>query len=122
MQLVLLTHLRESHMDFFAEQDLARKRSGRLVVYFLLAVVAIMMAVYFAAILGWNLAQKDAPHGAVGAADILGVIGGLTILIALGSLFRISTECWTGGGGDGRWALNFAKLAGSSGTAFVEYC
>ena len=78
-------------MDFFAEQDLARKRSGRLVVYFLLAVVAIMLAVYFAAILGWNLAQKDAPTVLWEPRVFWGVIGGLTVLIALGSLFRIST-------------------------------
>ncbi|HNZ03476.1 MAG TPA: M48 family metallopeptidase [Myxococcota bacterium] len=37
-------------MDFFAQQDMARKKSGRLVVLFILAVVFIILAVYVAAL------------------------------------------------------------------------
>ncbi|MBN2293995.1 MAG: hypothetical protein JXM70_16325, partial [Pirellulales bacterium] len=34
-------------MDFFERQDAARRRTGRLIIYFILAVVAIVVAIYF---------------------------------------------------------------------------
>ena len=79
-------------MDFFSEQDLARKRSGRLVAMFILAVIAIMVAVYAVAMIGFNIAQKELETPLYWHPMIaLAVAGGLTVVIALGSLFRITT-------------------------------
>ncbi len=47
-------------MDFFEHQEVARKKTGRLVIFFLLAMGGIVAAVYFVAV---------AAFGFVGAAD-----------------------------------------------------
>ncbi|MBN1910123.1 MAG: M48 family metallopeptidase [Pirellulales bacterium] len=38
-------------MDFFEQQEVARRRTGRLIVYFAMAVVAIIVAIYFVVLL-----------------------------------------------------------------------
>jgi len=54
-------------MDFFEQQDVARRRTGRLIVYFLLAVIGIVVAIYcvvwFALTLaGGHAARAGAPN------------------------------------------------------------
>ena len=41
-------------MDFFAQQDRARRNTGRLLFYFSLAVVLTILLVYFLPVLGWH--------------------------------------------------------------------
>src|SRR5882757_3185767 len=45
-------------MDFFQQQDRARKNTRRLVVYFILAVLSIMLAIYLAALVIFNGTQS----------------------------------------------------------------
>ncbi|HUT13515.1 MAG TPA: M48 family metallopeptidase [Thermoguttaceae bacterium] len=84
-------------MDFFEQQADARRRSGRLIVYFILAVVAIVLAVYFVALIALSMAGGDRPgvpnpyaespwHPGLFALVALATIG----LIFLGSLYKIS--------------------------------
>lgn len=81
-------------MDFFQNQDDARKRSKRLVILFLLAVVGVCAAVYFAAAFA-----VGAANGRVNLwnPDVLVYAGGITLaIIAIGSLYK--TSQLSGGG------------------------
>jgi Zn-dependent protease with chaperone function len=54
-------------MDFFEQQDIARRRTGRLVWYFILAVVTIVIAIYFVVVfalgmLSGHTGQPGAPN------------------------------------------------------------
>lgn len=81
-------------MDFFASQDLARRNTKRLIVYFTLAVIAMIASIYFLVLIVLGLiAEKD---GAIGATDLLnpGVLAGVSLavcsLVGSGSLYKIS--------------------------------
>ena len=55
---------RPVRMDFFQSQELARKKTGRLIVYFLLAVILIIVTVYVAIAAVLQLADPAARDGA----------------------------------------------------------
>lgn len=86
--------------DFFGNQERARKNTGRLIFYFILAVVLIILSVYVAVSLAWlalsgQTESKDLAQtvGAWRLADpmLFAVIASGTIgLIALGSLYKIA--------------------------------
>jgi Zn-dependent protease with chaperone function len=93
-------------MDFFQAQDLARKKSGRLVFFYLAAVVAIILSIYAVLILATTEAASDAhpqPPGAPFLARywnpqlFLGTAVTTAAVIAFGSLFKIISL--RGGGG-----------------------
>ncbi len=46
-------------MDFFEHQEVARRRTGRLVVYFILAVIAIVVAIYFVVLIALTFISGD---------------------------------------------------------------
>jgi len=85
-------------MDFFEHQDVARRRTWRLVVYFTLAVVAIVVAVYFVVLMALALVggsgrpgqpnpYAESPfHPGIFALVALATIG----VILLGSLYKTS--------------------------------
>jgi Zn-dependent protease with chaperone function len=91
-------------VNFFEQQDHARRRTRWLVVLFVLAVFAIVLVVDFALVLGFGIADLQAgvtPLSAEGlAANLPLLIGGsvaTTTLVGLASLFR--TAALKGGGG-----------------------
>ena len=75
-------------MDFFESQDVARRRTGRLVVLFILAVLAIMAATYLA--VGGGLAlvestialEPEAPRPGIGAHAHHGATSNVIALVA----------------------------------------
>ena len=77
-------------MDFIEDQEKARSRTGRLVFLFLLAVVGTVLAVYLVAA-GVMVVMTQSEETSAGwwAPELLGVVGGGTILvIAIGSLVK----------------------------------
>jgi Zn-dependent protease with chaperone function len=88
-------------MNFFQHQDAARRKTGRLILLFALAVAAIVGSIYF--IVVGIYAVNHAPEGASLTADdfvnpsIFGLTSlGVGLTIAAGSLYRIATL--SGGG------------------------
>ncbi|MBW2189544.1 MAG: hypothetical protein JRG93_08130 [Deltaproteobacteria bacterium] len=85
-------------MDFFEEQALARRRTVRLVLLFAVAVVGIVVAVYFLAMVFYGTAATDVvyPHDGVGSrassfwnpSVLLFALGSTTTVIGLGSLYK----------------------------------
>jgi Zn-dependent protease with chaperone function len=85
-------------MDFFQNQEVARKRTGLLIVFFGLAVLLIVVTVYLAIamILHWAdpSARSDQPLSLVGLWDpqLFGTVAlGTASLIGGGSLYRIAS-------------------------------
>ena len=85
-------------MDFFENQEVARKKTGRLIAYFLLAVILIIMTVYLAvaAVLHWAdpVARGNAPLSLVSFWDpeLFGAVAvGTAALISGGSLYKIAS-------------------------------
>lgn len=82
-------------MDFFASQERARRKTGILVVYFLLAVALITLAIYFVAILvsallGAKLQGASAPAFRPWNPALMAISAGATLTVILcGSLFEI---------------------------------
>jgi Zn-dependent protease with chaperone function len=79
-------------MDFFAQQDRARRRTSMLLVYFLLAVVLIILAVYGAIWLilgGVGLKMGAAPRPFWVPDLFLGVTGGTLAVVALGTFYKL---------------------------------
>lgn len=77
-------------MNFIEDQEKARSRTGRLVLLFLLAVVGTVVAVYFVAA-GAMVALSQSEENPAGwwMPELLGVVGGGTILvIVIGSLIK----------------------------------
>ena len=77
-------------MNFIEDQEKARSRTGRLVLLFLLAVVGTVVAVYFVAA-GAVVALSQSEENPAGwwMPELLGVVGGGTILvIVIGSLIK----------------------------------
>ncbi|WP_422927836.1 M48 family metallopeptidase [Singulisphaera sp. PoT] len=90
-------------MDFFQNQDVARKKTGVLVFYFILAVVVIIVSVYvaLAAILTWSSTQGK--HGSAPGLNhlwdpaLFGLVAvGVSGLVGGGSLYKIAAL--SGGG------------------------
>ena len=83
-------------MNFFESQEVARKKTGRLVAFFLVAVVAIVLTIYAvvaALFLVASQQQGDGPQGPVQYWNpdlFIGVAVGTVGLIVLGSAFKIS--------------------------------
>lgn len=89
-------------MDFFQHQELAHRRTRRLVFYFLLAVLGIVASVYLACLLifgpGWESLATGFRLRSFWRPDLLGYsAAGTLAVIAGGCLYKIS-ELSTGGG------------------------
>lgn len=90
-------------MDFFAQQDKARKNTGLLLLYFTLAIIATVLMVYFLPVLGWNIyAAQKAPSGAEPPGwwfpqIFMWVTGGTLLVVLAGASLKI-VELRRGGG------------------------
>lgn len=96
-------------MDFFAQQDKARRKTKWLVLYFTLAVALLIVAVYFVALFaftGIQLKEQSANYGGAAAPVhfalwnfnvFLGAVFGVLAVIILGSAYKINEL--SGGGG-----------------------
>ena len=84
-------------MDFFGQQDLARRRTRRLVVLFALAVVAIVLAVYLAVAV-FAIGNDITAEGVFSPALFAVVAGATLSVIAGGSLYK--TAALARGGGE----------------------
>jgi Zn-dependent protease with chaperone function len=112
-------------MDFFQNQEKARKRTGLLVVLFLAAVVLTIVTVYLAiaAILvgaghtGEDAAPSDVVSRLWDPSLFLMVAGGTVALVSGGSLFKIAS---LSGGGHTVADLLGGRLVGSDTTDRVE--
>src|SRR5271170_7933048 len=88
-------------MDFFERQDKARKKTKWLVVYFILAVVAMIIAIYIASLLIFSGVQSkyhhynyndEQPQFTVWNPQIfLGVALGTLAIVAIGSIYKTSS-------------------------------
>jgi Zn-dependent protease with chaperone function len=90
-------------MDFFRDQDVARRRTGLLIAYFLLAVVAIIASLYLSIAAALRLSgAEEGPRTAAGLSGLWDpglfamVALGASALIGGGSLYRIASL--SGGG------------------------
>jgi len=90
-------------MDFFQNQDVARKKTGLLVFYFFLAVILIILSVYVAIALVLGVAEPAGPEETVHTItdlwnpELFGVVAvAASSLIAGGSLYKIAAL--SGGG------------------------
>ena len=93
-------------MDFFAQQDNARKQTRILLVYFTAAVAVTILLVYFLPLLGWNFTQSR--YGSTEAArqvqlwhpELFALVcGGTLLLVICGALYKIAQL--KRGGGEG---------------------
>ncbi len=77
-------------MDFFEHQEQARRKTGLLVVYFVLAVASIIVAVYLAVVAVFVGTQGDAVE-ALWLPQVFGpVAGGTLLVITVGSLYKMA--------------------------------
>lgn len=78
-------------MDFFEAQDRARRRSGRLILFYALAVASIVGSLYFVALFAGDYAGLNGkrPHQIWDPELFLGVSAATITIILLGSLYRI---------------------------------
>lgn len=77
-------------MDFFEAQARAKKRTSRLVVLFVLAVLGTIGAGYFAALFGLNQLDESRSLALWQPQLFLGVAGGTLAVVGLASLFKWS--------------------------------
>src|SRR5262245_24547779 len=84
-------------MDFFDRQDAARRKTTLLVVYFVLAVVLMILALYAVIVFGLGFATPQAEADpAVPATGwwqpevLAGVAGVMLLIIAAGSLYKVT--------------------------------
>ena len=85
-------------MDFFQNQEVARKKTGWLIVYFLLAVILIILTVYVAIAVVLQMAGPAERDGAPGSLlslwdpELFGAVAvGTAALISGGSLYKIAS-------------------------------
>ena len=85
-------------MDFFQSQDAARRNTGRLVILFILAVIAIMVMIYLlVAMIFLSAGRGESAAPLLHPGLMLGV-GGITIaIVGLGSLYKMG-QLRAGGG------------------------
>jgi Zn-dependent protease with chaperone function len=80
-------------MDFFEHQEKARRKTGLLVVYFIIAVALIIVAVYLAVagVMFYGLDRDDhGPAATLWLPDLFAAVSaGTLLLIAVGSLYKI---------------------------------
>ena len=80
-------------MDFFERQDQARRSTRRLIVYFIMAVILIILSIYIAAIaifLGFNLnADSELPFEWWNSELFLWITGATVSVVVIGSLYKI---------------------------------
>ena len=75
-------------MNYFASQDAAKRRTAKLVVLFVLAVLGVILAIYLP--IAALLANDDAGEVSLWNPPLLGVVAGLVVLVVgLGSLGKI---------------------------------
>ena len=107
-------------MDFFQHQDRARRNSVFLIVYFLLTVVCIVAAVYFtfAGILSYLSQTTEHPHAVLewNPLLLLSVTGGVLLLIATGSIYKI----WMLGSGGEHVAVSLGGVKVPANTRALE--
>ena len=80
-------------MDFFASQDVARKKTGLLLLYFGLAVFCIIVAVYLAIIFFFIYQENHTEQFADGIwnPELFGLVAGATLLVVIsGSVYKIA--------------------------------
>ena len=80
-------------MDFFEAQDQARRKTGLLVTYFVVAVLLMILAIYLVAVLvlAWpNEEVKNTPINFIRPDLFLMVAVSTVLVIALGSLYKIA--------------------------------
>ena len=107
-------------MDFFQHQDRARRNSVFLLVSFLLTVVCIVAAVYFAfaGILSFASQNTENPHAILewNPLLLLSVTGGVLLLIATGSIYKI----WMLGSGGEHVAVSLGGVKIPANTRVLE--
>jgi Zn-dependent protease with chaperone function len=99
-------------MNFFEQQDRARRNTGRLVILFILAVIAIMAMVYFAVAI-FVTSQGGDGELLANPMLILGVAGGTLLVVGGASLYKIAEL--SGGGETVALALGGARLEPGTG-------
>ena len=107
-------------MDFFEHQDRARRNSVLLVIYFLVTVVLIVVAVYFAfaGILSYASKDTEHPHAVLEWNPLLmvSVTGAVLLLIATGCIYKI----WLLGGGGEQVAMSLGGIKIPANTNVLE--
>ena len=91
-------------MDFFERQDAARRRTGRLIIYFIMAIAAIVVAIYFVVLIALVFAGGSGQPGQPNPfmetpwhPDLFALVALATIgVIVLGSLYK-TTQLASGG-------------------------
>ncbi len=95
-------------MDFFEHQERARHKTTLLAVYFVAAVVLIILSVYLAiaALLFYGQSSRDGgPPATLWFPDVFAAVSvGTVILITLGSLYKMAELS----GGGRRWLARLA--------------
>ncbi len=97
--------------DFFARQDAARARTGRLVLWFALAVAGTIAAVYGAATLVFQFGSQKLHHAEPALwnpALFLGCMGATLLVVGGGSLFK--SMQLSGGGGQVALAVGGTRV------------
>src|SRR5258708_5609761 len=87
-------------MDFFEQQEKARRKTKRLVIYFVLAVVLMVAAIYLVMALIFLRKKMDPslPLGGLWHAELfLGTLTGTLCIIAFGTLYKVA-QLRQGGG------------------------
>lgn len=91
-------------MDFFAQQDNARRKTGLLIAYFCIAVAVTILLVYLIPVLGWyfyqsNYGPQEAPHQLTWwQPELFILVCGATLIVVLtGAIFKIA-QLRRGGG------------------------
>jgi Zn-dependent protease with chaperone function len=84
-------------MDFFQNQEVARKKTGLLVLYFVLAVILVILSVYVAIVAVLQAAEPRGPENTVRSSndlwnpELFGMVAlGTSSLVAGGSLYKIA--------------------------------
>jgi Zn-dependent protease with chaperone function len=81
-------------MDFFESQDRARRKTGHLVIFFILAVIAIIVMVHLVVSIGVMVGaaklDKNLPILLTDWRLMLGVAAGTILVVSLGSLYKIA--------------------------------
>ena len=103
-------------MDFFASQELARRNTRRLIFYFVLAVICMIVAIYFLVAFAFGVTQSYVSAGdgvAFGPSQLFnpGLIGAVSLavssVVGCGSLYKVAS---LRGGGESVAAMLGGRL------------